>query len=402
MTPCLLRIVFGLALVGSSALAQQPAARTWKSSAGTSIEAVFMGIQGASVKLKTKDGRDLSVPLDRLSPDDQQWIKSQSGGTAAATTTPPADAQWPRSVGLDDKPEVVVVKEDAEKKEFVYRSPHYEFVCDSRLGGNVVREFGRMFEATYVINCKFPLDLKPKPEALREFFLARLYTSREDYMANGGVEGSAGVYRSVDKALSVPLSSLGVKMVGSRVTLDKAGDDDNATLIHEITHQMMNHWLPLIPTWYAEGSAEYVEMLEYNPVGRFSLAGLKQRLESYVVKQNRWQPGTFTMLDIKDLLEIESDAWARALTDGSASRNYGSAGLLTYYFYHLDGKGDAANIIAYLRELEAGGREADEPAAAKKHLIRERSWEQLAEDVKKALKKEGIDVEFAPRTSSGS
>ena len=42
-------------------------------------------------------------------------------------------------------------------------------------------------------------------------------------------------------------------------------------LIHEITHQMMNHWLNKLPTWYIEGSAEHVSMLEYKSNGRFSL-----------------------------------------------------------------------------------------------------------------------------------
>jgi len=84
-----------------------------------------------------------------------------------------------------------------------------------------------------------------------------------------------------------------------------------------------------------------------------------------------------------------------------ASQNYGSAGLLTYYFYHQDGGGDAANIIAYLRAIETAGDAVDEPAMAKKHLLRDRSYEQLAVDVKKGLKKEGIEVEFDTEVKNG-
>ena len=380
------------------------------------MEAAFVALEGDAVRIKGRNGAVYTVPLNRFSAEDQTWAKSQTQASAAPTenpsgaSNPPAEKVWPRMVGLDDKPVVTVVKEDAEKKEFIYRSPHYEFVCDSRLGGNVVREFGRMFEATYLLNCKLPLDLKPKPEPLREFFLARLFTNKDDYMNAGGIEGSAGVYRSGEKALMVPLTSLGVKMVGSRVTMDKVGDDDNATLIHEITHQMMNHWLPMIPTWLAEGSAEYTEILEYNANGKFSLAALRQRLEDYALRGNLWVPGPFKMLDLKELMEIDGRGWQQALTipvktanarGSQATQNYASAGLLTYYFYHLDGNGDAANIIAYFRELEAAGREVDEAAAVKKHLLRERSYEKLAEDVKKGLKKAGIDVEFDPPGKNG-
>ena len=412
-------LLFAL-LMPLSARAQAAAFRQWKSTDGRSVEAEFIALQGDSVKMKGRNGTLYTVPLARLSAQDQAWANQQTTTLPAAATSAPAaapgspvaDKAWPRSVGLDDKPEVTVVKEDAEKKEFIYRSPHYEFVCDSRLGANVVREFGRMFEATYLINCKLPLDLKPKPEPLREFFLARLFTNEDDYMEAGGLAGSAGIYRSGEKALMVPLKSLGVKLVGSRVTLDKSSDDDNATLIHEITHQMMNHWLRHLPTWYTEGSAEYVEMLEYIPSGRFSLGGMRNRLEAYVERCNYWRATPFHMLDLKELMEIESGAWAAALTNPvqvanvtgatQAGQNYGSAGLLTYYFYHLDGKGDAANIIAYLREIEAGGREVDEAALAKKHLLRERTYEQLAADVKKALKRDGVEVEFDPPGKNGS
>jgi hypothetical protein len=390
--------------------------RKWTSMDGRVIEAVFVALEGESVKIRGANGAEFVVPLARLSAADQVWAKEAGAKVPAGTAvlTPgqvTAEKVWPKSVGLDDKPEVITVKEDTEKKEFIYRSPHYEFICDSKLGANVVREFGRMFEATYMLNCKLPLDFKPKPEPLREFFQARLFTEERVYFENGGVAGSAGVYSRGDKALKVPLKSLGVKMVGSRVSLDKTGDDDNATLIHEITHQMMNHWLRPLPTWYTEGSAEYTEILEYNPSGRFSLTGLRRRLEDYAKRCNLWQTTPFKMLDLRELMEIQAEEWSAALVKPvkvanvtgatQASQNYGSAGLLTYYFYHQDGNGDAANIIAYLRAIEAAGREVDEPALAKKYLLRERTYEQLAVDVKKGLKKEGVEVEFEGEVKNG-
>ena len=388
--------------------------RMWKSTDGRPLEAEFLSLAGEIVKIKGRNGQVFEVPLSRFSAEDQAFAKAQTPAVTAATTAPSAtsaEKTWPRAVGLDDKPEVTVVKEDAATKEFIYRSPHYEFVCDSRLGGNVVREFGRMFEATYLLNCKLPLDLKPTPEPLREYFKARLFTNRDDYLAGGGIQGSGGVYRSGEKALMVPLSSLGVKLVGSRVTLDKAGDDDNATLIHEITHQMMNHWLGALPTWVTEGSAEYTEILEYNDNGRFALGNLRKRLEDYALRGNYWQTGPFMMLDLKELVEIDGRRWAAALTlevdkprvkgADQATQNYASAGLLTYYFYHLDGAGDAANIIAYYRALEGQRNEKEEPAAFQKHLLRERSYEKLAEDVKKAFKKAGVSIEFESSGKNG-
>lgn len=410
LLPCLTLLLF----TTSASVAQTtPVTRTWTSTDGRKIEAAFVALEGDAVKIRMANGSTFAVPLARLSPEDQTYAKGQTtappaaapAGTAATSPgNPAASKTWPRTFSLPDKPEVVVVKEDAATNEYVYRSPHYEFQCDSKLGANVVREFGRIFESTWMLNCMLPLDLKPQPEKLREIFLARLFTNKDDYMKEGGIEGSAGVYMTAKKALMVPLQSLGVKMVGSRVSLENNSDDDMATLIHEITHQMMNHWMGRLPTWYVEGSAEYVEMLEYKRNGGFSLIGLQRQLKGYAQRMN-WDGGgkSFTMIDLEELMTIDGRRWAAALgKGGAATENYGSAGLLTYYFYHLDGNGDAANIIAYLRQVENTKTNEEEQAAVKAHLLRERSYAQLADDVKKALRKEGIDISFFPPGKNGA
>jgi hypothetical protein len=389
-------LAFSLLLAGALS-AQQPAPkyRTWTSTDDRKVEATWLANEGANVHIKMRDGRTFTLPLDRFSAEDQAFAKSQGQPAASAVGGQPvAEKAWPRGIALDEPPEPKTITEDVDKKEFVYRSDHYEFRCDSKLGANVVREFCRIFESTWLLNCKLPLDLKPKPEALREFFVCQLYTNKEDYLREGGIEGSAGIYMGGKKSILVPLSSLGVKMVGSRVSLEKSGDDDNATLIHEITHQMMNHWLAPIRTWYAEGSAEYVELLEYQR-GRFSLTGLKQRLQNYLQRMGS-DGKNFTMLDPEELFNIRGDAWAAALTSTNrqATQNYASAGLMTYFFYHLDGAADAANMTAYLRAIEGTREESLETGAFVQHLIRGRSMDQLKEEVKKAFRKEGLAITF--------
>lgn len=391
-----------LAIVPALGLSQpQPVeSRTWTSSDGKKIEATFLSSDPAGVKIRLANGTVFTVPLDRLSDEDRSYVEQQS--KSAASDGPAFAAKtWPRSIALEEPTQPKAITEDAGKKEFVYESEHYQFRCDSKLGTNVVKEFSRIFEATYLLNCKLPLDLKPTPEQGQEKFVARLYTNKQDYLDNGGLAGSAGVYQSGQKALSVPLSSLGVKMVGSRVSLEKTSDHDNATLIHEITHQMMNHWLSKLRTWYIEGSADAVAMLEYQR-GRFSLIQTKQQLQEYL--RRRGSDGkNFTMLDPEELFGIDGASWAAALTSGrgQASQNYASAAVMTFFFYYLDGAGDAAHLIAYLRDLENARRDA-EPEAFKKHLLRERSIEQLKEEMRKAFRKEGIALSFAPAGKNGS
>ncbi len=387
--------------------ADEATKRTWTSTEGRTIEASFVGMEGENIRLRLANGTVATVPLIRLSPADVEYAKSLAKSTetpetpkTTSSSAPAAVKEWPRSIDIGQTPVPEIVKEDSATKEFIYRSGHYEFHCDSKLTSSVVREFSRIFEATYLLNASLPLDLKPSPEEGQEYFVAKLYTNREDYLSNGGMQGSAGVYSTREKALSAPLASLGVKISGSRVLLDNSGDGgDNATLIHEITHQMMNHWLRKLQVWFIEGSAEAMEMLDYNR-GKFNLSNRKSQLKGYLHEAKE-----FTFLDPSELFGLDSGTWAGALTSsiGQGHQNYRSAGLMVYYFYYLDGAGDSAHVIAYLRELEGVDRRDAEPTIFEKHLLRGRNTDQLKEDIVKAFRGEGITVSFdKPGKNSGA
>jgi hypothetical protein len=50
-------------------------ARLWKSTAGTSLTASLVSFDGKTVQLRSSDGKDIAVPLDALSPADQEYLK---------------------------------------------------------------------------------------------------------------------------------------------------------------------------------------------------------------------------------------------------------------------------------------------------------------------------------------
>ena len=261
--------------------------RNWTNADGRVIEASFAGLDGTNVKLKLRNGTVAPVALEKLSAADQEWVKQNGSApppasTGSSLTKPGAAAsEWPKSVLPADAPKATAFKEDAESKEFIYRTEHFEFQCPAKLGAAVVREFARMFEGTYEVNRLLPLAIDPKPEKGQEYFVAKLYATKEDYLKDGGIKGSAGIYSSGAKAIKVPLGSLGVKLVGKRYMVEQGKDSD--TLIHEITHQMMNHWLGKLPEWYVEGSAMYVGSSVFHPSGRFTLPKLGQTDRKSVV-----------------------------------------------------------------------------------------------------------------------
>jgi len=298
---------------------------------------------------------------------------------------PEAEKTWPRGASLTETPVVITIKEDVGAGSYVYQSPPFEFRSDTRLGPDALRDFARVFKATYLVNCLLPLDLRPAPEGSGEFFVIKIFKNIPDYLAAGGMEGSAGTYQRSRKAILVPLQSLGVKIIADRVQTDRS--DSHQVLIHEATHQMMNAWLPRLPAWFSEGSAEYVAMADYMH-GRFYMSQMQSQLEKYL--RNRGKAGkSFEILCPFDLMNMDLADWNKALAMNSraASINYASAAVLTYYFYHLDGKGDGSNIIAYLRDIERNRPESD---AAAEHLMRGRTAAQLEGDILTAYQARGM------------
>lgn len=314
-------------------------------------------------------------------------LRRRAGGILAL---PP---DWPRTVALRGTPTVTTLeRHDGATQQFATQTEHYEFQSDSLVGADVVREMARVFEATYELNKLLPLQLHPTPEQGRPRFIARLFSKDRDYFAAGGMQGSSGTYSRDEACILVPISSMGVKLVNGRMQTERT--ESTETLIHEITHQMMNTWLPLIPRWYAEGSADYIAMADYVH-GRFFLNQMEDRLRRYL--QRRGQPGdAYPMLRPAELMTLDAKTWSNALASNtaSASQNYASATLLTFYFYHLDGNGDGSGMLKYLRAIERGAPESEASAT---HLLRGRSMAELETDVMNAFEHRGIKVATVAR-----
>lgn len=424
---CLFSILLGLLLpfVG------QGEARTWTSSDGKTIEGTLLDFDGESVKLKTERGV-FDLALSRLAEADQKFVKqwaqekeemakeeSQSTGTSWASEIGNFDGltlgEWPQFVTAElDLDDIVTVEGEAlaEIKErrsesevddelFVYRTPHFEFHAPDRLSASVIREFARIFEATYQFVDQMPIGLAPKPSS-NGFYQTKLYMSRNDYYAAGGSPGSGGMMswrrrgNEMSSLIQVPLPNLGVEYTGTRFIVDH--DKRSTTLTHEITHQVMMLWLMTpMPTWLSEGIAEVVSCQDYDN-GRFKLNSMNRAIVEDVT---RGQGRDFSMLDLNSLMNISDERWSSDLASGKGGLNYRSSNVLAYYFLRLDGEGDASHLVEFLKELPAvkRGDDAGLRALQEKHLLRGRSFEEMEEEVAKAWRSEGLQIEFLPSRS---
>lgn len=409
---------------------QLATARTWTDSSGRKVEADFAGMKGDSVLLKLANGQTVPFPLVRLSSEDRNYLQSlnpaagpPSSDAAAQERLPIEKRTWPDKVSVPTKSiEIASILEKPEERKFVYQSEAFEFTSQARLAGTVMMEVARTFEATRALVDALPWGIVCRPPEGRARFLAQLYETREDYTAAGYPELSGGVYSSGDKIFKIPFPSLGLEKRGQ--TYAKNSDYSNGTLVHEITHQLMDDYLGFLPKWVIEGTAEYTEMLPYN-AGTFRAEAHKNGLKEDVEAWEKHEGFRLEIPSLKKMLTMNSREWdVECLTPQKMRDMYHRSQLLVYYFCHLDGDAKGSRFIQFMdaaysqvAELRAffadprvkrmdGGRfsyPSDFPppdmnplTAPFKHLHllqAERPYAQLAQEIMNSFKTIGLKVQ---------
>ena len=289
------------------------------------------------------------------------WTRRRWGGAAAAAlgwafsgASKSADAvrRWPTLV---QQPDVAMQQEGERDGGAIFRSEHFEFWVESVPSLALMNDFARCAEATRRLWQSLPLDLPPPAEGAGRARV-EIWRTAEAYAKAGGPPNTAGSFRrgrdeAVGKLL-VNAESLGVEAFNGTVT--KAAGYRPKVLIHELSHQATADWLPFIPTWLAEGLAEYGAIMPYaNGAFRLDADALRTALRRHADyyrsspdqggvrrresgiggtgKLERW------LLPIDQLLDAErvaADLASGGLVE--AHRVYFTALLLTFYLIHFD------------------------------------------------------------------
>jgi hypothetical protein len=382
-----------LAVVFGSLAQLQAEVRSWTNSAGKEIKAELVDVEGEKAVLNM-NGQNFPVPIVSLSVEDQAFIKEwkKSAPTDSASDSKIQanwDGPWPKLISADVSQEIEVLKEDEESGEYIYASDHYEFICDVKLNTSVVKRFSLLFEATNQYVRELPLGMvKPFREERHKI---HLFESRAGYESAGGPPNSAGVYisRGGEGDILVPLTSLGVKKVGSNFSVDY--DKENTTLSHEIAHQITDKEYYALGSrgWFTEGVSEYVAQSGYRS-GKFNVNDL-QKLKDYVTAYGEDGKGGRALgeeFEAPNLEDFMTQDYGRFLENSMF--NYGFAALVVYYYFHMDQEKDAANIKNFLKGLKEGKKipEMYEP------LLAGRSWDEMEADITKAWRSRGVRIRF--------
>ncbi len=359
MKPANRSLFIAAAFVAFRVLAQDAALRPWKDAQGRIVQASFVSATADSVTLRMADGKEHQLSLARLCAEDQAFVKSQSSAAATAqgitpaVTAPalnrlPAEKRtWPENVVVPTKSiEIQIIEESPAARKFLYRSEGFEFNSQAKLAGSVMKEVARTFEATKTLVSSLPWGVVCKPPEGFERYKAELYETRKDYIAAGGPENSGGVYMSGDKIFRVPFPSIGLKLLGK--TYAKDDNYDGGTLIHEITHQVMDAYLTFLPVWVIEGTAEYTEMLPYN-AGKFRADAHQKGLKDHI-QQMQKRGYAIEIGNLEEHLTMNRGKWGGIAntTNRKMGELYFRSVLAVYFFCHLDGDKKGTRFIKFM------------------------------------------------------
>ena len=238
-----------------------------------------------------------------------------------------------------------VVTENPSERKYVYQAETFEFSSQAKLAKSVMTEVAQTFESTRLLLTQLPWGLDCKPPEGLERYQAKLFETRNDYISAGGPENSGGVYMGALKVFMVPFPSLGLEKRGQ--TWFKNKNFRNDTLVHEITHQVMDDYLQFMPTWMIEGTAEYTELLPDTANGflaRQHGSGMKD-----YIKEGEKRLGSVEIPNLEAHMTMTRDEWD-GLTGTSSSMFtlYFRSCLIVYYFNHLDDDGKGTRFMKYM------------------------------------------------------
>ncbi len=302
---------------------------------------------------------------------------------AAATALAQNPRPWPADAVAGNY-DVRVLSEDRASGATTYASPHFEMASDVKLPISVVRDLAAVFEATRVAVRTLPLglDAAPEPKVYRVMF----FSNATDYGMAGGAGGTGGFFNGEYMLLLLP--NLGIQKSTNGLTL--AHQEHLFVLKHEVTHQIMAPWSGYLPVWLREGLAECIAATPYVR-GRYTFTSFDAAIRDYLLKWRKTKDQrSLRLIPTGKLMALSGEEWQQQVTALAAYDHYNSAALLTHWFLHYDGAGDASGLAEYFTALTKRTPPAD---AVERFLMRGRKPDKIDAELRTFCRRLALQIE---------
>ncbi len=147
------------------------------------------------------------------------------------------------------------------------------------------------------------------------------------------------------------------------------------------------------PVWLLADIPEFAEAKNAGLSAAQTIDQLRQSLRESGARQ-MGQSVRFGMLNLSELMAMDSKAWAAGLDTLVASENRASAMLLTFYLTYLDRAGNGAGVKALLQAMEQG---VSEDSAVREFILAGRSVAELEREMGRVFADAGVELQFTRR-----
>ncbi len=237
------------------------------------------------------------------------------------------------------------VSETRVEEGYLYKADSFCFSSPLRIDMAAMEDIALLFENTCASCEALPLGF-----ASHGMYSVRIFRDRTSFVDALGqlYRQTPGVY--MNGAILLPAETLGLDVAGDKLVPAPGKQADTDTLIHELAHQLTlkgSTWDT--PTWFGEGIAEYLR-LATDSKGNADAQRVKEAIAPYVI-QGRKLGQEFTAPPLERFMNLSRMEFNQA-TGQAGQFHYGFATLLTWYFLHLDGEGDSANLTRWMQHLQ--------------------------------------------------
>ena len=149
----------------------------------------------------------------------------------------------------------------------------------------------------------------------------------------------------------------------------------------------------VLPVWLLTNLPEFADAKNGGLSPAHTIEQLRQSLREAGARQ-MGQAVRFGMLNLSELLAMDSKTWAASLGTLTASENRASAMLLTFYLTYLDRAGDGAGVKALLGAMEHG---MSEDSAVREFILAGRTVAELEREMGKVFAYAGVELQFTRR-----
>ena len=323
-------------------VAQTPTVRPWTNTQGKSISATFQKKDGTSIILKLQDGTLSSVPLEKLSAADQDYVKKMESVELPTALGPLA---WPQAISVSPASMTVTEGEQNEPlRSFTYETGNFQFVSNAPLSKTIIRNVAADFELVRSFFGQVPWGWEPRPKN-GKFFKVKFTETNEDYYAVGGGENSSAGMK--DDYIFFRLNSMGIERVGGRYSFDPKRRTEGEVVAMTL-RLLMGEVRYYLHPWGYMGMGDILRKVAYRKDSlRFVdlTSSLKEVVKEYA--EVGVIPDSERMLAFLHTYRLESGPDVLL----HRRQRYFDSTLLCYFFGFLDGDGKGTAFHQYQQDI---------------------------------------------------